>query len=443
MAPIIRRSNVNTENGSTNANSATNSSSNRMRTSRQHATTSKADNAKHQPVVTCLLASLLISFLIFCFVSVKVAVETMYAVENSEDKVTGATHSFLTVILPSVVNPKGRLERLKAIADSWGPSANALYVVHSDEEIPSTISWGDSLYSVESNAPKLFPAIFHVPSDITVEQGVERLIHVMKTIVEAGPPDFVFFANDHTFIIPEHLCFFMQDLSPEDDVYLGHALGESNRLKYGFNSGASGYVLSRNSLRKLVAALDAQKPQCSTTNSGSKWLAGNPGILTAACLGETLETPPIDTRNGDGEHLFHAFGLARVVTGQVDQWYINKHKNLYFRKDGDTIDDHLPHGEHCCSARTISFHYVEYSETRQLFAARNYIAEASSMGHPLSDKRIGKWLDDNWPERRKLGGYAHNVPASGTDERRQFISVLRKISTGRDKLPLQCRKLVG
>mmetsp|Transcript_27850 Transcript_27850/g.43217 ORF Transcript_27850/g.43217 Transcript_27850/m.43217 type:complete len:442 (-) Transcript_27850:347-1672(-) len=390
----------------------------------------------------------LISFLVFCFMSVKVAVETTYSAENEvSDTVTGATHSFLTILLPSVVNPKGRLERLKAIADTWGPSANAVFVVHADESIPSILSWGNTNYSSEEESssnndkgPISYPALLRVPPDITVEYGVERLIHVMKTIVEAGPPDFIFFANDHTFIIPEHLCLFLQDLNPGDDIYLGHALGESNRLKYGFNSGASGYILSKNTLRKLVAALDAKKPKC--TSDGSGWLAGNPGILTAACLGDTLGTPPIDTRNSDGEHLFHAFGLARVVSGQVDQWYINKHKNLYFLKNGDTIDDHLPHGEHCCGAKTISFHYVEYSETRQLFAARNYIAEAASLGHPLSDKRIGRWLDDNWPEKNKLGFYAHDIPPSGTEGRRQFISVLRKISNGRDKLPLQCRKLV-
>lgn len=38
---------------------------------------------------------------------------------------------FVTVVLPSVVNPELRGDRLMAIADTWGKEAHALFVVHS------------------------------------------------------------------------------------------------------------------------------------------------------------------------------------------------------------------------------------------------------------------------------------------------------------------------
>ena len=41
---------------------------------------------------------------------------------------------FVSVLMPSVVNPPGRSARLKAIHDTWGPYGRAIYVVHDNAE---------------------------------------------------------------------------------------------------------------------------------------------------------------------------------------------------------------------------------------------------------------------------------------------------------------------
>ena len=43
---------------------------------------------------------------------------------------------FVSVLMPSVVNPPGRSARLKAIHDTWGPYGRAIYVVHDNAEFP-------------------------------------------------------------------------------------------------------------------------------------------------------------------------------------------------------------------------------------------------------------------------------------------------------------------
>jgi len=45
-----------------------------------------------------------------------------------------------------------------------------------------------------------------------------------------------------------------------------------------FNSGAAGYILSRETMKKLVDQWDHNDPFC-TGKSADKWLQGNPGKL--------------------------------------------------------------------------------------------------------------------------------------------------------------------
>ena len=283
---------------------------------------------------TLILFLSLITVLTCTFVWIKSTIESKY--EHSELLTSNYSKvgskiimSLVTIVLPSVVNPKGRGERLKAIADTWGPSARAVFVVHADEELPlpDSISWIDFDLSKFDMGSTTYPAVLRLPDAITVKQGVERLIYVLKALRYESGPEFSFFVNDHSFVIPEHLCVFLQNYDGEkDDLYAGHALANEELT---FNSGASGYVLTKLTLRKLVDAVTEEKSNCTTDNT-NHWLSGNPGIMTAKCLGDTLGTPPLDTRTAQGEHIFHAYGLVRAVTGNFDQWYIDKHKRLNF-----------------------------------------------------------------------------------------------------------------
>ena len=100
--------------------------------------------------------------------------------------------------------------------------------------------------------------------------------------------------------------------------------------------------------------------------SGRKWLQGNPGLLTAECL-KSMGVDPVDSRDAQKRHVFHAFGLVRVVKNSVDEWYHAKHEELSKILGEDEVYHHaLQKGEACCSSRSASFHYVEAAETMAL-----------------------------------------------------------------------------
>merc|ERR1712125_246527 len=104
-----------------------------------------------------------------------------------------------------------------------------------------------------------------------------------------------------------------------------------------FNSGAAGYLLSRETMKKLVQIWDeGTDPHCvvDPNNKQMKWLQGNPGLLTTMCLRESLNVTAIDTRENGMYHRFHAFPLTRQVSGNVDGWYLNKHTVEMAKKIG-------------------------------------------------------------------------------------------------------------
>ena len=229
----------------------------------------------------------------------------------------------VTVVMPSVVNPKGRTKRLDSIQETWGASARAVYVVHNVSEYPKA---SHAVIS-EDRAPEdrySYPQLMLVPESIGSDDGVPRLIHTIKTVFDKINPDFALFVNDHTFVIPEHLCKYLEHKLPEEDMYHGHAMKNED---IAFNSGAAGYILSRKTMEKLIGKWN--KGEC-TGKGASKWLQGNPGLLTTECLKKSLGVVPIDTRQNEKFHRFHAFPLTRMVSGNVDEWYRNKHKVSLF-----------------------------------------------------------------------------------------------------------------
>lgn len=335
------------------------------------------------------------------------------------DEATNHLHNgaprFVTVVLPSVVNPEGRTLRLTSIAETWGPKSRAVFVVHNETEFPSA-------KPIDSLSHE-YPQLLTVPPDITVDQGVPRLMHVIRTVSKQIDPDFAFFVNDHTLVIPQHVCSFLAHLSPLDDAYLGHALKNDKDV---FNTGAAGYILSRSTMNKLVKTWDEGDPKC-VVNKANKWLQGNPGLLTATCLKHSLHISTEDTRKDFKFHRFHAFGLTRTVTGKVDKWYLNKHEDLNRMAGFDKSYETLLTGVDCCADDTISFHYVEYAETRALYRIRNALLDNPS----LSDDELKTMMIKQWPsDVKELGGYSRGLPHEKQQEDwSELLAVLRKISS--------------
>ncbi|KAL3923853.1 MAG: hypothetical protein SGILL_001403 [Bacillariaceae sp.] len=319
--------------------------------------------------------------------------------------------------------PNKRSRRLSAIDETWGPAARAVYVVHNVSEFPRA-SHAVISDTQKPEDPYSYPQLLLLPESIGFDDGVPRLIHVIRTVFEKINPDFAFFINDHTFVIPEHLCKYLENHNPSDHMYHGHAMKNNDMV---FNSGAAGYVLSRETMKKLVHLWNSNDPLC-TGASADKWLQGNPALLTTKCMKEKLGVVPVDTRHHKKWHHFHAFPLVRVVTGDVDQWYKNKHEGMdKLMLDADEAYNTLLTGPDCCAPDTISFHYVEYKEQKALFATRSALLKNPHMhDHELKSVMIKEWPNS----QKEVGGYSRGLPKESEQEKwKDLLAVMRKMSS--------------
>jgi hypothetical protein len=338
---------------------------------------------------------------------------------------------FVTVVLPSVVNPGRRPQRLESIHDTWGPLARAIYVIHDMQEFAKAahLTLSEEQHPTDRYS---YPQNLLLPSTIGVEEGLPRLYYTIQAIYERVNPDFAFFVNDHTYVIPSHLCHFLEGKSAEADLYAGHALHNGQAM---FNSGAAGYILSRSTMKKLVDQFAAKDPNCwidaDSATPNKKWLQGNPGLVIADCL-RHMGVRVYDTRSQHKYHRFHAFPLVRMVTGEVDAWYINKHrmdeevpKDLL--KGFDASYATLLKGTDCCSRDSVSFHYVESKEGKALYLVQQALLDQPKM----PDSELISLMEQYWPsEQADVGGYSRRLPKkSKTEDWSNLVKVIRHIST--------------
>jgi len=383
-----------------------------------------------EAVVAFLMFGLLLGYTLLHHQQRKVVLHIMHDPLGHGAALTGRAgfrHHFytghprtVTVVMPSVVNPKGRARRLDSIQETWGTSARAVFVVHNVSEYPIA---SHAVISEDRNPedPYSYPQLLLVPESIGSDDGVPRLIHTIKSVFEKINPDFAFFVNDHTYVIPEHLCNYLKDKNPSEDMYHGHAMKNSDTA---FNSGAAGYVLSRETMGKLVNKWN--HGEC-TGETASKYLQGNPGLLTTECLKKELGVVPVDTRHNGKFHRFHAFPLNRVVTGNVDQWYLNKHQDMDKLPGFSSSYNELLLGADCCAQDTISFHYVEFVESRAIFATREALLENPH----LTDHELKSLMLAEWPRKaNEVGGYSRGLPNENDIEGwGPLLKVARKISS--------------
>ena len=84
-------------------------------------------------------------------------------------------------------------------------------------------------------------------------------------------------------------------------------------------------------------------------------------------------------------------------------------------------------GADCCAQDTISFHYVEYMESRALFATR----EALLKNPHLSDHELKSTMIAEWPRQQKdVGGYSRGLPKESDKKGWEpILKLMRKMSS--------------
>jgi hypothetical protein len=84
-------------------------------------------------------------------------------------------------------------------------------------------------------------------------------------------------------------------------------------------------------------------------------------------------------------------------------------------------------GVDCCSQDTVSFHYVEFMESRALFATR----EALLKNPHMTDHELKAIMTTEWPrENNEIGGYSRGLPKESDEGGwKPLLQVMRKISS--------------
>ena len=138
-----------------------------------------------------------------------------------------------------------------------------------------------------------FPTI-----DINVTEGRSHLtMKTMKTFDYVykhhyNDADWFIKADDDTYVILENLRYLLSSENTSQPVYFGHLY--MYHMKQGYNAGGSGYVLSREALRRFATR---EKGVCQEDR-------GAEDIEIGRCL-ETLGVVPGNTLDANGHSRFH------------------------------------------------------------------------------------------------------------------------------------------
>jgi hypothetical protein len=335
-----------------------------------------------------------------------IQVRTTTTTTTTTAAAAAAADNLLVILSKSPVGGPGpRDTRMAAIQQTWGQMVPVVFLT-----LNATLDAELLARRGAANA-----RLWQLPPEDHAERFKQaRAMQFAFTRVAADYPNvrWIFWGNDHTFVIPGNLRCLLAQHDPGEFKYLGHRL-------YGpccgtFNSGAAGFALSERAFRTLV----------------THWReAGDRGILRscdfsrkgaeiAPCLKELTDGAcvPLDTRDPeDGGEKFHLYGPIRVAKGAIDDWAKRKKAAL---DPPERFPD--PPSSACCARHTATFHYVAADETRVLHAAFHGMRPADRAALTSAG-----WAE-KWPASRRLGGYSAPWPGRRPADAAIVIEVLGK-----------------
>ena len=162
---------------------------------------------------------------------------------------------------------------------------------------------------------------------------------------------------------------------------MGHAL----KTLVSFHPQSVGFILSCHSMQNLMKMWKKNNPICNDPK------VQHAGKFISKCLSEVFGIPTEDKRDEGKYNQFHAFSLVWLVTGKVEQWYL------------DLSDKENLFGKDCCSNNTICFHCVEHLEMHALFVTRKAVLENPDM----KDEELKTLMIQEWPTKQEdIGGWS-------------------------------------
>ncbi|XP_034016803.1 glycoprotein-N-acetylgalactosamine 3-beta-galactosyltransferase 1 [Thalassophryne amazonica] len=144
-------------------------------------------------------------------------------------------------------------------------------------------------------------------------------------------------ADDDTFLVVENLRHMLTKYDTEKPLYLGRRFHPY--IKQGYMAGGSGYVLSKEALRRFIQGFE---------NGNCTHFSSIEDLALGKCM-ETMKVESVDTRDMKERQTFHPYPpeyYIVMVPPRPRPWYL-----LY--------EYYKPvEGPGCCSDFLVSFHYI-------------------------------------------------------------------------------------
>ncbi|XP_063979191.1 glycoprotein-N-acetylgalactosamine 3-beta-galactosyltransferase 1-like isoform X2 [Diachasmimorpha longicaudata] len=222
-----------------------------------------------------------------------------------------------------MTGPKTHKTKAIHVKATWGNRCNILLFMSSakDDSLPTVV------LPVGEGRNNLWP------------KTKEAFKYIYKNYKDKA--DWFMKADDDTYVIVENLRFMLSSYNTSAPLYFGYRFKPF--VKQGYMSGGSGYVLSRESLRKFVQEALPNPTKCFNGSNRPE------DVEIGKCL-EKVGVKAMDSRDPLDRERFLPLPLGTLLVPQAlskDSWFW---KWMYYEDQNN---------HNCCSDYAISFHYIQ------------------------------------------------------------------------------------